>query len=226
MPNSPTSIAKALVIEAVLGRRVVPVARCGLRSRRRAHDDDGAAVSRLDHRGYRRADGPPGPVQIDVDDGVPLLLGHLEHAAPAEDSRVGDDDVEAAELFDTVGDHLLLGGQVADVDLARQHLAPLLLHRADGVSQLGRRRRRVRDGVGHGATDVYGDDVGALAGQSDGVRPSLSAGGARDECHASLEGPVRCRHCQSFRQTALRLAGELERVLVTPLPRRDRRHGR
>ena len=36
---------------------------------------------------------------------------------------VGHHDVEPAELLDAVGDHLLQSGEIADVDLAGEHLA-------------------------------------------------------------------------------------------------------
>src|SRR6202020_1916818 len=68
--------------QPVFGGGVVAVARSGFDTGRRTHNDDGASVARLDHRRHRGADGAPGAVEVDVDDGVPLFLGHLPEAVP------------------------------------------------------------------------------------------------------------------------------------------------
>ena len=204
MPNSPASRASELVsaTRPCLDAAVVGVTRGGLQPGRRADDDDRPAVAGLDHRGHRRADGAPRAVQVDVDDGVPLLFGHLEHPAPAQHPGVGHHDVEPAELLDAVGHHLLQRGQVADVDLAGQHLAAGGLHRPDRLGQLFGGAERIGDGLRDRAADVDRDDVGALAGQPDRVRPALTARGPGNECHSPFQGAARCRHRCSFREAA------------------------
>ena len=49
--------------------------------------------------------------------------------------------------FDTVGHHLLQRGQVADVDLAGQHLAAGGLHRLNRLRQVLGGRQRIGDGL-------------------------------------------------------------------------------
>ena len=53
-----------------------------------------------------------------------------------------------------------------------------------------------------GRADVDRDDVGALVGQPDRVRPALAARGPGNECHSPFEGAARCRHRCSFREAA------------------------
>ncbi len=138
MPYSPSSMASELVSagEPVLAGRVVAVARGGLKARRRADDDDGAAVAGLDHRGDRGPQGAPGARQVDPDDGVPLFVGELPEPAPAQHAGVGHQDVEPAELFDAVGHQLAQRRVVAYVRLAGQYLAALGFHQADGLGEV------------------------------------------------------------------------------------------
>ena len=181
--------------QPVLGRRVMTVARGGLEPRRRADDDDRSAVARLDHGGHRRPHGAPRAVEVDVDDAVPLLFRHLEHPAPAQYACVGDHDVQPAELLDGVGHDLLLSGEIADVDLTGEHLAPGRLDRADRLGEVLGRGGGVGDRVRDRTADVDGDDVGTLARQSHRVRPPLTTCGAGDEGHPSLEC---CSHQRPF----------------------------
>jgi hypothetical protein len=122
--------------------------------------------------------------QVDVDEVLPGLLGDLVRlGTEREDARVRDHRVEPAELGDPVVDG---GGQrldVADVGLLGDDPSAQLLHLAHGLGQVFRGRALVEVG-GHavdGCGDVHRDDVGALLGEPDGVRPSLAASGPGDE---------------------------------------------
>ena len=127
------------------------------------------------------------PVRLTLDYGVPLLVGQLPYPSPAEHARVGDQDVEAAELLDAVGDQLTQRRVVADVDLAGQDLATLGFDRVNRLRQIFWGGRRIGDAVGHRRADIQGNDVRTLARQPGRVRPPLAARGAGDECHPPLQ---------------------------------------
>ena len=173
--------------QPVLGSGVMAVARGRLESRRRADDDDRAAVARVDHRRDRGPQRPPGAGEVDVDNGVPLLVGELPEPAPAEHPGIGDHNVEPPEPFHAVGDELPQCGIIADVDGPGQHRASLRFHQADGLGQILGRRADVGNGVGHGRADIADDDVGALLGQPNRICAALTARGARHECHSSRQ---------------------------------------
>src|SRR5207249_3346760 len=61
-------------------------------------------------------------LEVDLDDSVPLALGHVHEHAVAEDARVVYQHVEAAERRDRLLDHLLRSGEIADVTRVRNRL--------------------------------------------------------------------------------------------------------
>ncbi len=82
-------------------------------------------------------------LEVDGDDGVPLLLGHVHEHPVAEDPGVVDEDVEAAELVDRLLDHATGAREVGDVLAVRDRLAAGGADLLDDL--LGRRRgRRLR----------------------------------------------------------------------------------
>ena len=102
-----------------------------------------ASRPRRDARGERA-------LEVDLDDEVPLVLGHVGEHAVAQDAGVVDDDVEPAEGLDGLVDHLLRGREVAHVGAVdrrfaahRLDLVDHLLGRA-GVGSLCRRGRAPR----------------------------------------------------------------------------------
>lgn len=77
-------------------------------------DDEGALVVLAE----MQADGAgavEGPVQVGVDDLVPRLDARIQDARVGRAARVGDEDVDLAEVVDHVFDELLDFGVVADV---------------------------------------------------------------------------------------------------------------
>ena len=110
-------------------------------------------------------------------DVVPLLLGHVEDHAVAEDAGDVDEDVDAAEGVDALPDHVLaaLGGRDAVVV-------------GDGVPAGG--LYLVADDIGGavvvaGAVDadagVVDDDAGALLREEHGHGAADAAAGAGDD---------------------------------------------
>ena len=76
-------------------------------------------------------------------------------------------------------DHPLLSGEVADVDLVGEDLAPLALDQVHRLGEVLGQRGRIAVVLGDRPAGVDRDDVGAGAGQPDAVRAALSARGAR-----------------------------------------------
>ena len=107
-----------------------------------------------------------------------MLGRNLPQPAPIEHTRVGHDDIEAAELFDRFGHHPLLAGQVSDVDGFGEDLAALAFDQADRFGEVFRRRGGIAVVLGHRCARVDRDDVGTGPGQPDTVRPALATGGS------------------------------------------------
>ncbi len=116
-------------------------------------------------------------LQVDVDDAVPLLLGHVDENAVPQDAGVVDEDVEIAEGFDGGVDEPLAALPVAHVIGIGQSLAAHLL---DLVDDLLRRAAVVTRPV-DGAAEVVHDDLGALAGKEQRVLAADAATGAGDD---------------------------------------------
>jgi hypothetical protein len=85
--------------------------------------------------------------------------------------------------------------EVTDVDLAGHDPPILFLDQRHGLGEVLRGRSRVLGGVQR-ATDVDGDDVGALGGQAHRLGPALPACRARDQGDLADETAAdrACRH--------------------------------
>src|SRR6266550_5580578 len=79
-----------------LGGAVVRLAGIPEQPRSRAERDD-AAPALLAHVSARVADAGERALQVHGEDGIPLLLAHVEDHAVAQDAGTGDEDVDAAE---------------------------------------------------------------------------------------------------------------------------------
>ena len=136
-------------------------------------------------------DGVEVALEVDVDDGVPLVFGHVEDHAVAKDAGDVDEDVDAAEGVDALADHVLaaLGG--GDGVVVGDGVA------AGGGSSYG---GRCADLVAHlvggagvvsGAVDVdagvVDDDVRALLREEQGDGAADAAAGAGDYGVAAFE---------------------------------------
>ena len=105
--------------------------------------------------------------------------------ADGADARVGDDDVEPAELFHAAVHRGLERVVVTHVDFGGHDAAVVGLDQIGGLGKVCRCRMRVGQVVDRPA-DVDGDDVGALLGQPDRVAAALAARGAADERDLAL----------------------------------------
>src|SRR5690606_23280853 len=175
--------------DAVLRRDVVREVGKPVEAGRRGGDDDTAAAATGDHVGDDRFAALPHPGQVDIDHVPPLLVGQLPGAtAPGEteDARIGQEDVDAAELaHGALGDCLHLG-TVAHIGLHRHAATIQVLHQADCLLQVRRGGHR----VGHRVDlrrDVADDDVGALPRQGQGVGTPLPASSTSDDCYFAVE---------------------------------------
>ena len=132
----------------------------------RGDRDDPAAVALGDHLVGRRLGAEEDALQVDVLDPVPQLLGHRQELVEWADAGVIDEDVEAAEGGDRLGDHRLDLG--LDRDIGRD---------GDGLSSLRRDRGHDSGGVlvaGFGRVGVD-DDFGAGFGQAQADTPADAA---------------------------------------------------
>src|SRR5689334_1408975 len=166
---------------AVFGGHIVAGVRVGLQAAHRTGQNDrAAAAARKDvrHTGFHRL---PHPTEVDVDHVCPVALaGLVQRRTAVADAGVGDDDVQPAELLYARVHCGLQSVEVASVDLGGVDATVESLDKVGGFGQvLGRRQRNL-----HAVdllTDVDGDDIGALFGQPNSVRTTLSTRRSGDE---------------------------------------------
>ena len=109
------------------------------------------------------------PLQVRVDDRVPVIVGHLVQQVVADDPRARHQHVDAAEFLDRAVDHRLHRLALGDVACDRQAL--------DRVRNLARRRLvHVRD-----------HELRSLAGEQLGGGGADSAAASGDQRDAVLE---------------------------------------
>ena len=123
------------------------------------------------------------PIEVGVDHVDPGL--HVAGALHSRDSGRCHDDVEPAQLGDSLVEDLLQLGGVAHVHLGGDHALPRLLDELRGLFEIFGRGHRIADRCEILAT-VDRDDVGALLGQPNRVTAALAASGAGDEGDFSL----------------------------------------
>ena len=123
----------------------------------------------------RRADAGERAAQVDLDDGVEVVVGHLPQHPVAQHAGVGDHHVEPAELLDRPVDEPLGGLRGAD----RHDLG-------DGAAARG--RDLVDDRGGGLVVHVVDDDGGAGVGQRRGVGAAEALPAAGDD--GDLSGDV------------------------------------
>ena len=109
---------------------------------------------------------------MDVDHGVEVLVRHLQQALVPQDSGVGDQDVQPAELRDGCLHQLLgnLGAAHRGYDGGGPAAVGL-----DGPDRFG----------GDSGVHIVDDDGGALAGQLPGVGQAEAPAASGDDCYFS-----------------------------------------
>ena len=122
-------------------------------------------------------------LEVDGDDRVPLLLGHVDDHPVAQDAGVVDEDVEIAERLDRAVDQALRTLPVGDVVAVDDRFA------ADGFDLVDNllRRRDVGAGAVVGAAEVVDDDAGAFAGEEQRMLSSDSTACAGDDCNSAVK---------------------------------------
>ena len=140
-------------------------------------DVDDVALAPLAHPGDHGFDAEEDALRVDVHDEVPVFLGDVGDLLHRDHARVVDQDVDPAERLIALGDHLLNL-------LAVGHVAGEARDRAAAARDfLGGLANAV-------AVDVGDHQVGALAEESFGDRPSHPRGATGYQNPTSLE-PVR-----------------------------------
>ena len=116
-------------------------------------------------------------LEVDGDDGVPLVLGHVHEHPVAQDPGVVDEDVEASEVIERLPDEPRGAGEVGDVLAVRGRLAALCLDLVDDL---------LRGGVvvplaGERGAEIVDDDLRACLGERERVCAADPSPGARDD---------------------------------------------
>ncbi len=142
-------------------------------------------------------------LEVDPDDGVPLLLGGVHQHPVADEPGVVDQDVETAEGVDRLLHHRRGLLEVGDVGAVGDGLAAERLDLGDDlVRDLGGRAL-----AGARGAEVVDDDLGALAGELERVRAADAPAGAGDDRDASFEQGHWFSFCTTCRLCATRKAG-------------------
>ena len=114
-------------------------------------------------------------LQVDVDDRVPLLLGHRHEHAVAQDAGVVHEHVEASEGVDGGAHQRLATGPAGDVVVRRDGFA------SAGADLLGRLLGDL--------TEIVDDDLGTLGREESRVLAPEAPTGARDDRDPAVECP-------------------------------------
>src|SRR5690606_2537599 len=133
----------------------------------------------LHRRGDHRLRGPQDPerrLEVHVQDGVPLLVGHLLHDRVPRVAGVVDDDVQSAELLDRGVDEPLGEAVLGDTADTRDGLATGF---GDGGNGL----------LGRSLVQVVDHDRGAVTGQLAGDLGTDAAPGSADDGDLAVQLP-------------------------------------
>ena len=123
---------------------------------------------------------------MNLDDRIPLVLGHVGHHAIAQNAGIVDQNVELAELVDSLVDHALRPVPTADVVAVHNRLATF---GNDFVGDLLCQRRIAAAAIDLG-TNVVDDDLGAVPRQHQGMLAAEAARGTRDNGNPILTKPT------------------------------------
>ena len=123
-------------------------------------------------------------LEVDVDDDVPLLFGHVEDHPVAQDAGVVDQDVQPAEVVQGLLYHPLAGGHVGDRVVVGDGVAAGVLDR--GHHLVGRRRLTVQFAALRAAV-VVDHHPRALGSQQERMSASDPASGAGHNRDAAVK---------------------------------------
>ena len=113
--------------------------------------------------------------EVDIDDAIPLLVGHVQKRNHRIDGRVVDQDVNPAEFSDQALEHGIDIFALGDVGSQRQRPSPLFTN-------------LLRDRLGARPTArIIDQHIRAFIGQSQGDMAADAASAASDEGHFVFE---------------------------------------
>ena len=140
------------------------------------------------------ADGREVPLEVHADDGVELLLRHVEAHLVAQDPGVADEHVEPTERVDGLLHHGLGAGPARAVVVVRDALAAGGRDLVDDLL----RGRLVGALTGAGAAEVVDDDLRALAREQQRLGAPDAAARARHDRDLAVEESHRFRSLCSY----------------------------
>src|SRR6185312_6990415 len=158
---------------AELGRRVVGLAEVAVQADDRRRVEDAARVLR-EHDVDDRLRAVVDALEIDVDDALELLVGHLGEARVLDDAGVVDQRVDAAPRRHHRLDHPRDAPLVGDVDLEGQRFAPGRANRVGGLLR-------------GGEVDVADGDARAFVRELDRGRAADALAAAGDDGNLVLQ---------------------------------------
>ncbi len=148
-------------------------------------------------------------LEVNLDDRIPLLLGHVEDRAVAKDARVVDEDVEVAIGLERLLDEILAALPTRDVVVVG---ARLTAGRLDLIDRLLRGPVVGTRAIPF-AAEVIDDDLGAFRGQEHRVRTTDPASGTGDDRDLS----VKVSHRSSFRHGCSPASGRTRRCAASDI---------
>ena len=123
-------------------------------------------------------------LEVDADQLVPLLLGHVEDHALSQNAVGADEDIEVAEGVDRCLDGALGGVHVGDVAGDGDGLSAV----GDDLVDDGLDPGRIHAGAAFNIeAGIAGDDRGALLGEDLADLRAHAAGASGDQCHLAIE---------------------------------------
>ena len=228
-PHLETGLARQCLRQAEqpgLGSRIVRLTDgARLTDHRGDHDDPAAAA--LEHVRQRGLGQEEGPGQVDSDDLVPFVLGHLGHGLVDRDAGVVDQDVQTAVQVDDFVDGSLTVIRARDIAMMDADLGAVT-----GRRQLGEEFLRVFavPAVPRGyrcaltdqaLTDRRTDSAGATRHESN-APTELGSPGLRGRGLADLLNRSRRRHDDPLPSLDRLMASLVDRISLTLIGRKPR----
>ncbi|CAB5066697.1 unannotated protein [freshwater metagenome] len=207
--------------DACLGSAVVGLARVAVDTRHRCGVDDPAA-HRLAGLGLLApvrsspATRGEGSLEMHIDHGIPLLLGHVREHAVAQDSCVVDDDMQVPEGLDRGVDEALGTLPVRHTLAVRDRLAAHALDLVDHL--LGRGQIPAR--TVHIPAEIVHDDLCAVSSEAQGMFTPDAATGTGDDCNPTFTQTSHDTSPPGPRDPPLRTTGSGRRALQRDYSRR------
>jgi hypothetical protein len=151
--------------------------------------EDVAMISPETLRDHVGSDGPHGlehSGEVGLHHVRPGLVGDVDERDGRHDARVGQQDVDLAELRNRAVDHCLHLRAITNVGLHGEAALVVFLDQLHRLAQIIRMRHRVWHGFNLRG-DVADDDIRAFAGERHRLRAALTPRSARDQRDLAVE---------------------------------------